>query len=151
MADKETSIFHKAALVFIGETVDNMTQAELVEDRIHVEKSECDGTCVGQTMRFEPTSVDFKAIDELLTPAYSKRICPIVVETKPIINKPKNLKYPNGRRKKRIWKKWAKRFGYAIPPQRIEIPKAEIESRMDISNGKFAVKLTATAFKASEL
>lgn len=40
----------------------------------------------------------------------------IVVEGKPYINRPKNLKYPNRRRKMRIWKKWAKRFGTRPAP-----------------------------------
>lgn len=150
MGNNDTSIFHKAALVFMEETADDMTQAELIEDRIYEEKSECDEMSVRQMVQFDPTSVDFKAIDELLTPAYSKRICSVVVETKPKINRPQDLKYPNKKRAKRIWKKWARRFGYAIPPKRIEIPDAEIESKMDISNGKYAVKITATC-QGSEL
>lgn len=151
MGDKDTNIFSKPSLVFIGETLDDMTQAELVEDRIHVGKSECDEMCVRQMAQFESTFVDFKAIDELLTPAYSKRVCTVIIENKPKINKPKNLKYPNKKRARRIWKKWAKRFGYAIPPKRIEIPDAVIESKLDISNGKVQCKMTATAIKTSEL
>lgn len=36
MADKDTSIFHKATLAFIGETADDMTCGELTEDNISI-------------------------------------------------------------------------------------------------------------------
>lgn len=44
----------------------------------------------------------------------------IIVEGEPYINRPKNLKYPNKRRKMRIWKKWRKRFG-VTPTQKAVI------------------------------
>lgn len=50
----------------------------------------------------------------------------IIVEGKPYINRPKNLKYPNKRRKMRILKKWAKRFG-TRPTQKTIIKDALVE------------------------
>lgn len=40
-----------------------------------------------------------------------KQFATLIIEGQPKVNKPKNLKYPHKRRKKRILKKWAKRFG----------------------------------------
>lgn len=52
------------------------------------------------------------------------------------VRKPRNLKYPRKKRKLRILKKWAKRFGY----DRVIIPKAEL--RIKIEDGKLIQQFT---------
>lgn len=37
--------------------------------------------------------------------------CSLVIQSKPRIGRPRNLKYPNKKRARRIWKKWVRRFG----------------------------------------
>ena len=54
-----------------------------------------------------------------------KQVMSLIVECKPTINKPKNLKYPHKKRKRRILKKWAKRFG--VTPNQLVFPEAEVE------------------------
>lgn len=49
----------------------------------------------------------------------------LIIECEPTVNKPKNLKYPHKRRKKRILKKWAKRFG--TTPNQLVVPDTEVE------------------------
>lgn len=49
-----------------------------------------------------------------------------MIQESPIINKPRNLKYPNKKRARRIWKKWAKRYGTS-PGKMIYLPNVEVE------------------------
>lgn len=49
----------------------------------------------------------------------------VIVQGKDYIHRPKNLKYPNKKRKLRVLKKWKKRFGITYA-KRILIPKATI-------------------------
>ena len=57
-------------------------------------------------------------------------VCSLTISGKPYIHRPKNLKYPNKKRARRIWKKWAKRYG-ATPAQTLVIPNAEVSCRSD--------------------
>lgn len=50
----------------------------------------------------------------------------VVIQFKVYIHRPKNLKYPNKKRARRIWKKWAKRYGTS-GGESVVIPKATIE------------------------
>ena len=49
-----------------------------------------------------------------------------MIQEPPIINKPRNLKYPNKKRARRVWKKWAKRYGTS-PGKMIYFPNVEID------------------------
>lgn len=57
----------------------------------------------------------------------SKQVCSLIIQSKPIVNKPRNLKYPNKKRARRVWKKWAKRYG-TRPGKTIHLPNVEVES-----------------------
>lgn len=57
----------------------------------------------------------------------------VAVETGQFINRPKNLKYPNKKRAKRIWKKWKKRFGVRVEKY-LYIPKAEITKDVEFGD-----------------
>ena len=52
-------------------------------------------------------------------------ICSVSIGEKEYIYRPSNLKYPNKKRAKRIWKKWKKRYGSRNSPKMF-IPKARI-------------------------
>lgn len=60
----------------------------------------------------------------------SKQVCSLVIQAEPKINKPKNLKYPNKKRARRIWKKWKRRFG-ATPGESISLSDVEIKHEGD--------------------
>lgn len=59
----------------------------------------------------------------------SKQVCSLVIEGKPTIGNPRNLKYPNKKRARRIWKKWAKRFG-TTPGKYLYLPRVEIDCKI---------------------
>lgn len=59
----------------------------------------------------------------------SKESCALVIQSEPKINKPKNLKYPNKKRARRIWKKWKHRFG-ETPGKAMCLPNVGIVSKI---------------------
>lgn len=74
-----------------------------------------------------PASPFFVGADFASEP--SKEVCSLVIMGEPKINKPKNLKYPNKKRARRVWKKWKRRFG-TTPGKMMYLPNVEIESEM---------------------
>ena len=68
----------------------------------------------------------------------------LMIQEPPIINKPRNLKYPNKKRARRIWKKWAKRYGTS-PGKMIYLPNMEVES--EYNGDSKSVKVTAKPTK----
>lgn len=42
-----------------------------------------------------------------------------VIKGNPYIHRPRNLKYPNKKRARRIWKKWRRRYGADYPEQMV--------------------------------
>lgn len=68
--------------------------------------------------------------------------CSVMIMGEPIINKPKNLKYPNKKRARRIWKKWKRRFGVS-PTSAMLFPKARVD--VDLSKDMGAVRITGVA------
>lgn len=71
--------------------------------------------------------------DEALEPSR----CSLIIQSEPKINKPKNLKYLNKKRARRIWKKWKRRFG-TTPGESIYLP--DVESRIEGDNVIFTAK-----------
>lgn len=53
----------------------------------------------------------------------------VIVEGEPYINRPKNLKYPNKKRARRIWNKWRKRFG-VTPTTKYVIPNCTFQTNL---------------------
>lgn len=70
----------------------------------------------------------------------------IQIQEEKYILRPKNLKYPHKKRKKRILKKWEKRFGYT-GGKILYIPKAEIKKELKQINGKFVAQVTINALE----
>ena len=104
--------------------------------------SELDKLLVRENMLTEPLKIkpistnfdmpcediaSFMGIDLASKP--SKQVCSLVIQSEPKINKPKKLKYPNKKRARRMWKKWAKRFG-TTPGKRLYLPNVEIDCKI---------------------
>lgn len=62
---------------------------------------------------------------ETMMERVGRQIVSMVIRDRLRVNTPKNLKYPHKRRKKRILKKWSKRFGRS--PYEVLFPKVEVE------------------------
>ena len=73
----------------------------------------------------------------------------VIIQSEPHINCPKNLKYPNKRRKMRIWKKWAKRFG-TTPSTQVVIPRAVISFKPEFKNNQLFNNVEIVAEKLPE-
>lgn len=68
--------------------------------------------------------------------------CSVSIMGETIINKPENLKYPNKKRARRIWKKWKRRFG-CRPTSALLFPKARVD--VDLSTDMGVVRITGVA------
>ena len=78
------------------------------------------------TGRYEFTiddaQIDRDTIEKLLGCAIDPKagVFSVIIQTgKEYIRRPHNLKYPNKKRAKRVWKKWRKRYGAYHPEQKV--------------------------------
>lgn len=117
----------------LGKVVENSTRLN-PEDA-----AELDRLSVREKMQFEPLHIKPLSFDCDIPIGYIPAIigfdealepsrCSLMIQSKPKINKPRNLKYPNKKRARRIWKKWKRRFG-ATPGESIYLPDVEIITR----------------------
>ena len=68
------------------------------------------------------TNIDRDIIEKLLGCAIDRKasVFSVTIQTgKKHIHRPHNLKYPNKKRAKRVWKKWRKRYGADYPEQMV--------------------------------
>lgn len=143
MGDKDTNMLFGNCAIFIGKSEVDMKPLKVVEDSI-----ELDRLSVREKMRFEPLHIKPQMIkgefpidhaapiigfDEALEPSR----CSLIIQSKPKINKPRNLKYPNKKRARRIWKKWKRRFG-TTPGESIYL--SDVERRIEGNNVIFTAK-----------
>lgn len=144
MGDKDTDILFGNRAIFIGKSEADMKQLKVVEDSLRLSPDdavELDRLSVREKMLAEPLHIkplsfdcdipieDIAPIigfDEALEPSR----CSLMIQSKPKINKPKNLKYPNKKRARRIWKKWKRRFG-TTPGESIYLSDVEIKHEGD--------------------
>lgn len=145
MGDKDTDKLFGNPEILICDPNGEMTPlGKVVENSTRLnpeDAAELDRLSVREKMQFEPLHIKLQSIksefsidyavpiigfDEALEPSR----CSLIIQSKPKINKPKNLKYPNKKRARRIWKKWKRRFG-TTPGKAIYIPNVEIKSEYD--------------------
>lgn len=80
----------------------------------------------------DTASCDYAIIDRNMLTALlfggnaEEREFQLLIQSEVYIFRPKNLKHPNKKRARRIWKKWAKRYG-TRGGESILIPKAIVE------------------------
>lgn len=72
---------------------------------------------------FEPSENLINAYASEIGNIHSDIIIEDIVEH---IGKPKNLKYPNKKRSRRIWKKWAKLYGMTLEHRTLCLPDVEM-------------------------
>lgn len=73
----------------------------------------------------------------------------VIIETEPYIKRPKNLKYPNKKRARRIWNKWRNRYGVS-PSKQVFIPRAVISFKPEFKNNQFFNTVEIVAEKTPE-
>lgn len=133
MGDKDTKMISGNPVIFIGKSDVEMQPLKAVENSIELDSSSAHKKIPVEPLRVKPVSIEFSmpirdaypiiGFDEAL----ESHDCSLIIEVKPTINKPKNLKYPNKKRARRVWKKWAKRYGTS-PGKTICLPNVEVES-----------------------
>lgn len=151
MGDKDNNKLFGNSEFLIGGSLSDLKPLPIVENSI-----ELDSLSVREKMEVEPLQIKplsfeveasfsddiakFLGVDLASEPS---RIS-LMIQEPPIINKPRNLKYPNKKRARRVWKKWAKRYGTS-PGKMIYLPNVEVESEY---NGDYmSVNVTAKPTK----
>lgn len=152
MGDKDTDmLFGNPEILICDANGEMKSLGKVVENSTRLnpeDAAELDRLSVREKMQFEPLHIkppsfdcdmsigDIAPIigfDEALEPSR----CSLMIQSKPKINKPKNLKYPNKKRARRIWKKWKRRFG-TTPGESIYL--SEVERRIEGDNLIFTAK-----------
>lgn len=151
MGDKDTNMLFGNRAIFIGKSEVDMKPLKVVEDSLRLnpeDAAELDRLSVREkmlTMQLHiktqsiksEFSIDYAApiigFDEALEPSR----CSLMIQSKPKINKPRNLKYSNKKRARRIWKKWKRRFG-TTPGKCIYL--SDVERRIEGNNVIFTAK-----------
>lgn len=142
MGDKDTDKLFGNCAIFIGKPEADMKPlGKVVENSTKLNPDdavELDRLSVREKMQFEPLHIKPLSFDcdipiEDIAPiigfdeALEPHRCSLIIQSEPKINKPHNLKYPNKKRARRIWKKWAKRYGTS-PGKTIYLPNVEVKS-----------------------
>lgn len=141
MGDKDTDKLFGNCAIFIGKSEVDMKPLKVVEDSLRLnpeDAAELNRLSAREKMLTEPLNIEpisfecempigdiapILGIDLASEP--SKQVCSLVIQSEPKINKPKNLKHPSKKRARRIWKKWAKRFG-TMQGKCLYLPNVEI-------------------------
>lgn len=93
------------------------------------------------------TNIDRDTREKLLGRAIDPQtgVFSVTIRTgKVYIRRPRNLKYPNKKRAKRVWKKWRKRYG-AYHPKQMVLPNCTMTT--EASGDVFCTKIEAHKLK----
>lgn len=134
MGDKDLNELFGNPELLIGGSLSDLKPLPIVENNI-----ELDSLSVREKMEAEPLQI--KPLSFEVETSFSDDVAKLLgvdlasepsrislmIQEPPIINKPRNLKYPNKKRARRVWRKWAKRYGTS-PGKIIYLPNVEVES-----------------------
>ena len=160
MGDKDTDKLFGNPEILIGVPGGEMKPiGKVAEGSIELDRLSARENMLTEPLKIKPTSIgfdmpcediaSFMGIDLASEP--SKQVCSLVIQTEPKINKPKNLKYPNKKRARRIWKKWKHRFG-ETPGKAMYLPNVEIVSKIvSEHDGYLRYDVTANPIKNDDV
>lgn len=166
MGDKDNSFLNRVqsnAKLYFAEIGDKVfKELPIVEDSV---MCECDEMSVrdmatpcyttgSYSFNLDNNSIDKAQLDKLLGVDIQSQIdravrSSVIIECGEYILRPKNLKYPNKKRARRIWKKWRRRFGVR-PSEQFVIPRAVISYNQEIRDGCLYNNIDILAEKISE-
>ncbi len=133
MGDKDLNELFGNSELLIGCSLSDMKPLPIVENSIELDRLSVREKMEAEPLQIKPLSFEIEAsfsndvakflgVDLASEPS---RIS-LMIQEPSIINKPRNLKYPNKKRARRVWKKWAKRYG-TRPGKMIYFPNVEID------------------------
>lgn len=133
MGDKDNNKLFGNSEFLIGGSLSDLKPLPIVENSIELDSLSVREKMESEPLQIKPLSFEVEAsfsddvakflgVDLASEPS---RIS-LMIQEPPIINKPRNLKYPNKKRARRVWKKWAKRYGTS-PGKMIYFPNVEID------------------------
>lgn len=133
MGDKDNNKLFGNSEFLIGGSLSDLKPLPIVENSIELDSLSVREKMESEPLQIKPLSFEVEAsfsddvakflgVDLASEPS---RIS-LMIQEPSIINKPRNLKYPNKKRARRVWKKWAKRYG-TRPGKMIYFPNVEID------------------------
>lgn len=139
MGDKDADkLFGNPKLLICDANGEMKPLGKVVESSTELDKLSVRENMLTEPLKIKPISINFDmpcediaslmGIDLASKP--SKQVCSLVIQAEPKINKPRNLKYPNKKRARRVWKKWKRRFG-TTPGKSTYFPDVNIETTLD--------------------
>lgn len=151
MGDKDMNELFGNSEFLIGGSLSDLKPLPIVENSIELDSLSVREKMESEPLQIKPLSFEVEAsfsddvakflgVDLASEPS---RIS-LMIQEPPIINKPRNLEYPNKKRARRVWKKWAKRYGTS-PGKMIYLPNMEVESEYD--GDHMSVNVTAKPTK----
>lgn len=151
MGDKDLNELFGNPELLIGGSLSDLKPLPIVENSIELDSLSVREKMKAKPLQIKPLSFEVEAsfsddvakilgVDLASEPS---RIS-LMIQEPPIINKPRNLKYPNKKRARRVWKKWAKRYGTS-PGEVIYLPNVEVEREYD--GNYMSVNVTAKPIK----
>lgn len=131
MGEKKLDIFNSHDLICFPYDGAEPCPLDVVEDSFEVES---EGVIVcrpsNETFSLGCSISNFPLIDILKGVQASDEIKTVVIYADVRIKRPKNLKYPNKKRARRVWNKWRKRYG-VDGGHGLVIPKAKVDVSFD--------------------
>lgn len=130
---------------------------EVIADSLSIEADEASEAPTASipaltTGRYEfnvgDTNIDRDIIEKLFGCAIVRKdgVFSVIIQMgKEYIHRPNNLKYPNKKRAKRVWKKWRKRYG-ADYPEQLVLPNCTVTT--EARGGAFYTKIEAHKIEA---
>lgn len=146
--------FGKSELFFAPKGTADFKQLDVVEDSVKVDDDDLWKSKIPPmqgSYSFDCSILDVDSMgslveswfDEAIGKSFEAAVC---VASKPYINRPKNLKYPNKKRAKRIWNKWRNRYGVK-PMQEVLIPNAIVSIEPVFKDSYLEYKIVANCEK----
>lgn len=130
---------------------------EVIADSLSIEANEADDAPTASipaltTGRYEfnvgDTNIDRDIIEGLFGCAIVRKdgVFSVTIQMgKEYIHRPRNVKYPNKKRARRIWKKWRRRYGADYPEQMV-LPNCTVTTEARV--GAFYTKIEAHKIEA---
>lgn len=133
MGDKDLNELFGNPELLIGGSLSDLKPLPIVENSIELDSLSVQEKMEAEPLQIKPLSFEIGAsFSDDVAKLFGVDLAPepsrisLMIQGPPIINKPRNLKYPNKKRARRVWRKWAKRYGTS-PGKIIYFPNVEVE------------------------
>lgn len=148
---EENNIFSGASRLFLApKDTAEFKELPIVENSVSIEEDDLWKSKMPPmqaSYSFDCSILDESGMGNLVEHWFNEAIgkpfeAALCVTSKPFINRPKNLKYPNKKRARRIWNKWRNRYGVK-PMQEVLMSNAMVSVEPILKDGHWQYRIVA--------